>query len=266
MARTRAISSWLEILICIFLLASFFILSCTKVGMLPLWTFIDYFQLISLLPVIKVKLIPYVYDIFKPALVTNLIFITFKFGFVEEERYHTKNFEYYWLFNNEAIEPLIFGGAILFCIIVASIILECTKNTNTSISIRNHLVKGSREFKYNVFIRFYMIIYLPSTLFASRYIMELFKDSPKKNNPALLLSVVVFILNLILPVVLLYKVHQRFEILMLKEAKQSFNTLLLKIDKAGRRRVNNPAFFFSRRLLTAIALTLPTENSVVFYV
>ena len=110
-----------------------------------------------------------------------------------------------------------------------------------------------------------MIIYLPSTFFASMNIMTLFTDQPS-NAAALLLSLVVFILNLILPVILLYKVHQRFEILMLKEAKQSFNTLLLKIDKAGRRRVNNPAFFFSRRLLTAIALTLPTENSVVFYV
>merc|ERR1712156_59493 len=51
---------------------------------------------------------------------------------------------------------------------------------------------------------------------------------------------------------------------MLKEAKQSFNTLLLKIDKASRWRVMNPAYFFARRLLTAMLLTLPIENTFIF--
>lgn len=50
----------------------------------------------------------------------------------------------------------------------------------------------------------------------------------------------------------------------IKEAKQSFNTLLLKLDKSGKWRILNPAYFFARRLLTAILLTLPVNNTFIF--
>ena len=50
----------------------------------------------------------------------------------------------------------------------------------------------------------------------------------------------------------------------LKEAKKGFNTLLLKIDKGSKWRVINPAYFFARRLLTALLLTLPIENTFIF--
>merc|ERR1712048_35925 len=39
---------------------------------------------------------------------------------------------------------------------------------------------------------------------------------------------------------------------------------LLKIDKASRWRIMNPAYFFARRLLTAMLLTLPIENTFIF--
>jgi hypothetical protein len=81
---------------------------------------------------------------------------------------------------------------------------------------------------------------------------------------ALLLSYALFVLAIVFPVILITKVNRSFEILMLKEAKQSFNTLLLKIDKASRWRVMNPAYFFARRLLTAMLLTLPIENTFIF--
>jgi hypothetical protein len=53
-------------------------------------------------------------------------------------------------------------------------------------------------------------------------------------------------------------------VLKLKEAKKGFNTLLLKIDKGSKWRVINPAYFFARRLLTALLLTLPIENTFIF--
>jgi len=59
-------------------------------------------------------------------------------------------------------------------------------------------------------------------------------------------------------------IFRRFEILKIKEAKQSFNTLLLHIDKASKVRVANPAYFFIRRLLTAILLTMPIKGGFVF--
>jgi len=80
----------------------------------------------------------------------------------------------------------------------------------------------------------------------------------------LLISYVVFIISVILPVFLITLIFRRFEILKIKEAKQSFNTLLLKIDKSSKWRIINPAYFFSRRLLTAILLTLPIDNTFIF--
>merc|ERR1719384_134169 len=89
-------------------------------------------------------------------------------------------------------------------------------------------------------------------------------NSTMARKAALLLSYVLFVVAIILPVFLITHVNRRFEILMLKEAKQSFNTLLLKIDKASRWRIMNPAYFFARRLLTAMLLTLPIENTFIF--
>ena len=47
---------------------------------------------------------------------------------------------------------------------------------------------------------------------------------------------------------------------MLKEAKKGFNSLLLKIDKASRERVNQPLRIFLRKFIYAILLTLPMNN------
>ena len=74
----------------------------------------------------------------------------------------------------------------------------------------------------------------------------------------------VFVISIVLPVFLIAIVYRRFDILKLKEAKQSFNSLLLKIDKASKWRVMNPAYFFARRLLTAMLLTLPIDNTFIF--
>ena len=55
----------------------------------------------------------------------------------------------------------------------------------------------------------------------------------------LIISITVLVVNCFYPCfVFVYNVHRTFEILMLKEAKEGFNSLLLKIDKASRERVN----------------------------
>ena len=81
---------------------------------------------------------------------------------------------------------------------------------------------------------------------------------------ALLLSYVLFVVNIVMPVFLITVIYRRFEILKIKEAKQSFNTLLLQIDKNSKMRVANPAYFFLRRLITAVLLTLPIDNTFIF--
>ena len=51
----------------------FFILFFKNVGFLPLWTLIEYMQLIAFMPLYNFKLIPYLYDLFKPFLISHLI-------------------------------------------------------------------------------------------------------------------------------------------------------------------------------------------------
>jgi hypothetical protein len=48
------------------ILLQFFALFFRNVGFLPLWTLIEYMQLIAFMPLYNFKLIPYLYDIFKP--------------------------------------------------------------------------------------------------------------------------------------------------------------------------------------------------------
>jgi hypothetical protein len=50
----------------------------------------------------------------------------------------------------------------------------------------------------------------------------------------------------------------------IKAAKKSFNTVILKIDKGKRWRLFNMVFFFGRRLLIAMLLTIPIENQYIF--
>lgn len=51
----------------------FFILFFRNVGFLPLWVLIEYMQLIAFMPLYNFKLIPYLYELFKPFLISHLI-------------------------------------------------------------------------------------------------------------------------------------------------------------------------------------------------
>jgi signal transduction histidine kinase len=108
-----------------------------------------------------------------------------------------------------------------------------------------------------------MIIYFDGTFFSVMKIIE-GNNNTIARKLALILSYVLFVVNIVLPVFLLTVIYRRFEILKIKEAKQSFNTMLLQIDKASKIRVANPAYFFFRRLMTAILLTLPIDNTFIF--
>lgn len=119
------------------------------------------------------------------------------------------------------------------------------------------------QFKYNAYIRYYMLVYFDATFFSVMKIME-GNNTTTARKMALLLSYVLFVISIVMPVFLIAIVYRRFDILKLKEAKQSFNSLLLKIDKASKWRVMNPAYFFARRLLTAMLLTLPIDNTFIF--
>jgi len=120
-----------------------------------------------------------------------------------------------------------------------------------------------RQFKFNAYIRYYMMIYFDSTFFSVMKITE-GNNSTTPRKMALLLSYVLLFVNIWAPFFLVAAIFRRFEILKIKEAKQSFNTMITQIDKASRARIGNPAYFFFRRLFTAILLTLPIDNTFIF--
>lgn len=129
--------------------------------------------------------------------------------------------------------------------------------------LNNWASKRLTQFKFNAYIRYYMLVYFDTTFFAVMKIMDDNNETVAR-KAALLLSYVIFVVNIVMPALLIWHVNRRFDILAMKEAKQSFNSLLLKIDKASRWRIMNPAYFFARRLLTAMLLTLPIENTFIF--
>jgi len=81
---------------------------------------------------------------------------------------------------------------------------------------------------------------------------------------ATIASYVIFVLSVIVPVFLMTVVCRRYEVMKIKHAKASFNTIVLKIDKQSRWRLIVPGYFFFRRLLTAGLLSMPIENTFIF--
>lgn len=55
------------------ILLQFVMLAARQVGLLPVWVLIEYLQLVAFMPIYNFRLIPYLYDAFKPALVSHLI-------------------------------------------------------------------------------------------------------------------------------------------------------------------------------------------------
>lgn len=154
----------------------------------------------------------------------------------------------------------IFLAGLLIANAVVYIIYKINCSNPT---INNWASKAIVQFKFNAYIRYYMLVYFDTTFFAVMKIMDP-NNHTMARKVALCTSYVVFILNIALPGFLIAHINCKFDILAMKEAKQSFNTLLLKIDKASRWRIMNPAYFFARRLLTAMLLTLPIENTFIF--
>ena len=69
----RSISGYLFYVMIAIIAIQFVALFVRNVGFLPLWTLLEYMQLIAFMPIYNFKLIPYLYDIFKPFLVAHLI-------------------------------------------------------------------------------------------------------------------------------------------------------------------------------------------------
>lgn len=76
--------------------AQFFLLFFRGVGFLPLWTLIEYMQLVAFMPLYNFKLIPYLYDAFKPFLISHLILFDEPYMYKEmNDDFFNINYEHY---------------------------------------------------------------------------------------------------------------------------------------------------------------------------
>ena len=217
------------------------------------------------MPIYNFRLIPYLYDAFKPSLVAHaIIFDDTPFIDDLDERYFNDNYRYYWLSVGKLFQSFFFVCLLLVLIILANIVVWMIHKCNCrNATLKNWAERKMVQFKFNAYIRYYLLVYFDTTFFSVMKIMEEDNETVAR-KAALLASYVIFVINIVLPVFLIAHINRRFDILGMKEAKQGFNSLLLKIDKASRWRIMNPAYFFARRLLTAMLLTLPIDNTFIF--
>mmetsp|Transcript_12360 Transcript_12360/g.19211 ORF Transcript_12360/g.19211 Transcript_12360/m.19211 type:complete len:110 (-) Transcript_12360:1028-1357(-) len=108
-----------------------------------------------------------------------------------------------------------------------------------------------------------MLAYFDLTFFSIMKIVE-GNDSTQMRKIATTASFVIFSLSIVVPVFLCCVICWRYKVLTIKDAKASFSTLVLKLDKKSRWRLLVPLFFFFRRLFTAVMLSFPLENPFVF--
>ena len=57
-----------------FFVLEFFVLLVSNVGFFPLWIVLEYIQMVAVVPLNNFRIIPFVYDIFKPFYVTHFVF------------------------------------------------------------------------------------------------------------------------------------------------------------------------------------------------
>ena len=75
-----------------------------------------------------------------------------------------------------------------------------------------------------------MLCYFDLTFFSTMKLVE-GNDSTQMRKIATMASYIIFTLSVVVPVFLMSIVCKRFEVMKIKQAKQSFNTIVLKIDK-----------------------------------
>lgn len=132
MQYMRSLAIKLYWYICGIVFFQFFMLMARNVGLLPVWTMIEYMQLVSFIPLYNFTLIPYLYDAFKPFLVSHLVLTNETFVFQSMQKdYFNQNYDYYWLSIaklGQALVLIIIGfGIVILSNIVFFILYKCSK-------------------------------------------------------------------------------------------------------------------------------------------
>jgi len=181
-----------------------------------------------------------------------------------KDDYFNINYDYYWL-SVAKLGQALFMICIGFCLILVSNVVVFVgakafgKNSRLGMFFHSCLA----QYKFNVYIRYYMLCYFDLTFFSVMKLIE-GDDSTQGRKMATIASYVIFSFSVVVPIFLITVVCRRYEVMKIKHAKESFNTLVLNIDKQSRWRLIVPGYFFFRRLLTAGLLSMPINNTFIF--
>jgi hypothetical protein len=94
-------------------------LAVRNIGFLPLWTLIEYMQLCAFIPLYNFRMIPYLYDAFKPFLVSHLVLTNDPKVLVEMENdFFNINYDYFGLSVAKLGQALALISA-LACVVIA---------------------------------------------------------------------------------------------------------------------------------------------------
>jgi hypothetical protein len=232
------------------IVVQFLVLFIRNVGFLPLWTLLEYMQLIAFMPLYNFKLIPYLYDAFKPFLVAHLILFDDSMLYKEmSDDFFNINYEYYWLPVSKLIQSLMNILILLVGVLIVNLIFFLMTLFCKQSRFGEFIAGRLSQFKFNAYIRLYMLIYFDFTFFAIMKIIEANNSTPMR-KVATFFSYAIFVISVVLPVFFLAVLLRKFPLLKEKAGKSKFNTLVLKLDKGSRWRIIHPMFFFGRRLLT----------------
>jgi hypothetical protein len=247
------------------ILIQFFVLLWRNVTFLPLWTLIEYMQLIAFMPLYNFKLIPYLYDAFKPMLVGHIILFNDSLMYKEmSDDYFNINYEYYWLPISKLIQSLMNILILFVVLIVANLVFFALSYTCKTGRAGDFVKRMLSQFKFNAYIRFYMLGYFDFTFFSIMKILD-GNNTTTTRKIATFFSYAFFVTSIIIPLFFLALLLRRFAVLEgPKDGRQRFNTLITKIDKASKWRVFQPILFFMRRAATAGLLCLPINNQYIF--
>ena len=198
----------------------FISLSCRGVGLFTLWIFIEYLQLVGYMAIYNFRLIPYLYDIFKPAHISHGIFFN-DTPFIKDldKEYFNKNYENYWLSVGRLSQAFAFIGIMLVLIVLAnSIVLLIQKYACCNVALKAWADKTLIQFKFNHYLRFYMLIYFDTTFFSLQKLSD-----PRNENfnrkATLMFAYVILFINILVPVLFCLHILMRFSTLNMKASK-----------------------------------------------
>lgn len=265
--KTASVALWF--IVAVFLIGELIAALSTATGLIGFWIFVEYAQLIAYLPLLSVRMVPMLYEGFKPFLTTHLIWPRgSQFLGVENDAisFYSKNYFFYGVSGQKlsiSISLIAGGFFILGCAHLIFFLCHkykcCCKSRKSVANLELIL----QHFKWNVYIRWFMLGYLDMVFIASARIF----DSDQETTLQLVgtvIGILVLVGTLVIPILALYYLYAHFDRLQEDEFKKPVSQLVYCLDEGQKSRLFTTAFYFARRWMTGLMLVMSLNSQAVF--